>query len=188
MGLFSFFKHKTINFQPNLKKSEYENWLDFIDCGGSTEQWERLKAENGWNFPESEVERWEKYQKEVKKISDRYYKRMQKIQHDWSVMYNLGEYDGIIAANLEKECLANIADYQEMRRIDRKYGQKTPNKIPAFLRLAMLYEKQSRFEEAIKICKQACSNGMDERSRMVRMIKKAGRTATEDELELLDEE
>jgi hypothetical protein len=50
----------------------------------------------------------------------------------------------------------------------------------------MLYEKQGRFEEAVEVCKQAYSIGMDERSRMVRMIKKAGRNPTQDEQRMID--
>ncbi len=186
MGLFSFLKHKTIKFAPNLKKSEYENWLDFLDCGGTSKQWERLKTENGWRFRESKAEKFERYLSEVKEVSERYYKQMQEIQSDWSTMYNIGTYTGSLADNIERKCLANIADYKEMRRIDKKYGESTATNIPAFKRLAMLYEKQERVEEAIEICKQACSFGMDERSRVARMIKKAKRNPTPDEIKLLE--
>ena len=85
-----------------------------------------------------------------------------------------------------KDCLSNIAAYKEMLRIDRKYGQKTATNIPALKRLAMLYEKQGRFEDAVNVCKQAYSLGMDERSRMARMIKKAGRKPTQEEQSLFD--
>ena len=74
-----------------------------------------------------------------------------------------------------------------MREIDMKYGESSPTNIPAFKRLAMLYEKQEKFEEAIDICKQACSFGMDERSRMIRMIKKAGRNPTREELKIIND-
>ena len=188
MGLFNFLKPKSINFSPNFKKSEYDNWLDFLSCGGTTQDWERLKAVNGWHFRERAVEKFERYQNEVKLFSDRYYKQLQEIENDWSTIYNLGAYTGQFADKLEQKCLANIADYIEMRKIDRKYGEKTATNIPAFRRLAMLYEKQGRFEEAVKVCKHACSLGMDERSRMARMIKKAGRTATAAERKLLRDE
>lgn len=188
MGLFSFLKPKSINFSPNLKKSEYENLLDYFECGGSSEEWERLKAVNGWCFRESAAEKFERYKNEVKLFSDRYYKQIQEIEKDWSAIYNLGAYTGQLADKLEQKCLANIADYIEMRKIDRKYGEKTATNIPAFRRLAMLYEKQGRFEESVNVCKHACSLGMDERSRMIRMIKKAGRTATAAEQKLLGDE
>lgn len=184
MGLFGLFSKK-IRFAPNFKKTEYENLLDFLDCGGTSKDWERLKAENGWCFRESSVEKYERYLKEVKVFSDRYYKQMQEIEEDWSTMYNLSVYTGAIADKLEAKCIANIADYKEMRKIDRKHGQTTATNIPAFKRLAMLYEKQGRLEESISVCKKACSYGMDERSRMARMIKKAKRNPTQDEMKLL---
>ncbi len=186
MGLFNFFKRQTFTFQPDFRKEEHDNWLDFLEAGGTSQEWERLKAVNGWRFRESEVERFERYQKELKPFSTRYFRQMQEIEHEWSTLYNIGAYNSSLAHNLEQKCIANIADYTEMRRIDRKYGQKTATNIPAFRRLAMLYEKQGRFEESVAVCKHAWSLGMDERSRMVRMIKKAGRTATEAELKLLE--
>lgn len=179
MGLFS--RKKQIKFIPNFKKPDYDNWLDFIDCGGSSKEWERLKKENKWVFPESEAEKFQRYLKEVDAVAGRYFDKMQEIEKDWSVMYNLKTYTGSIADKFEKKCLANIADYREMRRIDSKYGEKTATNIPAFRRLAMLYEKQGRFEDAVEVCKHAYSLGMDERSRMARMIKKAGRKPTQAE-------
>ena len=184
MGLFDLFRNR-IKFTPNFKQTEYENLLDFIDLGGSSKEWDRLKAENGWRFRESAEEKFARYLSEVKEVSDRYYRQMQEIQNDWSTIYNVGVYNGALADNIEQKCLANIADYKEMRRIDRKYGKSTATNIPAFKRLAMLYEKQERYEEAIKICKQAYSLGMDERGRMARMIKKAKRNPTPEEIEIL---
>ena len=66
MGLFNFLKQRSFVFQPNFRKSEYDNRLDFIAAGGTTQEWERLKAVNGWRFRESELERYERYQKELK--------------------------------------------------------------------------------------------------------------------------
>jgi tetratricopeptide (TPR) repeat protein len=186
MGLFA--RKKKIKFVPNFKKPDYDNLLDFIDCGGSSKEWERLKKENQWVFPESEAEKFMRYQKEVKQVSQTYYAQMNRIQEDWSTLYNLSVYTGFFGERFEKLCLANIANYKEMLRIDKKYGKKTATNIPAFKRLAMLYEKQGRFEEAVEVCKQAYSLGMDERSRMVRMIKKAGRKPTQEEQSIIDEE
>ncbi len=186
MGLFNFLKQKTIYFQPDFRKEEFDNWSDFLEAGGTSQEWERLKAVNRWRFPESSVDVLERYEKEVRPFADRYFRQMQEIEHEWSALYNLGAYNSTLAFNLERKCIANIADYTEMRRIDRKYGKKTATNIPAFRRLAMLYEKQGRFEDSVAVCKHAWSLGMDERSRMVRMIKKAGRTATADELKLLE--
>lgn len=185
MGLFGI--KKRVKFVPNFKKSDYDNWLNFVAEGGTNKEWEQKKKKNNWIFPESEAEKFMRYQKEVNTVADTYYSQMQKIQEDWSTLYNLGAYTGILADKFEKACLTNIANYKEMRRIDKKYGQKTATNIPAFKRLAMLYEKQERFEDAVEVCKQAYSLGMDERNRMARMIKKAGRKPTPEEQEVFNE-
>jgi hypothetical protein len=186
MGLFG--RKKRITFAPNFKKSDYDNMMDFLCFGGTSEEWERLKRENKWSFIESDVEKYERYLKEVKPVADRYYNQLPKIQDGWSVLYNLGNYTGSLADKFEKACLSNIESYKKMAKIDKKHGQKTATNIPAFKRLAMLYEKQGRFVESVEVCRQAITYGMDERSRMARMIKKAGRKPTLEEQNLFEKE
>lgn len=188
MGLLrSLFNSTRTEFVPNFELPEYDNWLNFLNSGGTTKEWESLKAKNNWKFKKSETKIFLQYQNEVKSISDKYYSLMDNIQRDWSVLYNLKDYTGKIAHKIEEECFEDIALYNKMREIDMKYGESSPTNIPAFKRLAMLYEKQEKFEEAIDICKQACSFGMDERSRMIRMIKKAGRNPTIEELNIIND-
>lgn len=170
-------------FTPDFSKTEYDNWLEFLSKGGSSEEWKRLISVNNWYFKEDEAE---KYQKEVKNVSDNYYYLLQLIQREWSVLYNLKNYNGKQAKEFEKMCLNDITYYKEMRIIDLKYNQKTPLNVPAFTRLAMLYEKQGEYEKAVFICKEACILGIDERSRLVRMIKKVGRTPTPEETALIE--
>ena len=188
MGLLrSLFNSTRTEFVPNFELPEYDNWLNFLNSGGTTKEWESLKAKNNWKFKKSETKIFLQYQNEVKSISDKYYSLMDNIQRDWSVLYNLKDYTGKIAHKIEEECFEDIALYNKMREIDMKYGESSPTNIPAFKRLAMLYEKQEKFEEAIDICKQACSFGMDERSRMIRMIKKAGRNPTREDLKIIND-
>lgn len=189
MGLFNLFKkEKHVSFRPNPKKTEYENWLDFLDCGGTSKEWERMKKENNWSFRESKEEKYVRYQKEIDASASRYYDLLSKIEKDWSVLYNSKEYNGPLAYQFEQDCLTNIECYKAMRAIDKKHGEKTATNIPAFKRLAMLYEKQGKFEDAITVCMQAFKFGMDERSRMTRMIKKVGRTPTAAELKILNKD
>lgn len=185
MGLFDLFKKKTtIVIDPN--KTEYENWLEFIAIGGTSKEWERLKRVYNMKFAEDDSAKFQRYQKEVKKISSHYYATMEQIETEWSVLYNLKEYTGEKATAYEKACKDNIELYKKMHEIDLKYGEKTATNIPAYKRLAMLYEKQGLYEKAVVVCKEAISFGMDERSRMIRMIKKVGRTATPEELAMLE--
>ncbi len=173
-------------FSPDFNKSEYDNWLEFVSQGGTTEQWEHLKRTNKWAFKKSEAEVFAQYEKEVEYASAAYFALLQKIQKDWSVLYNTEHYFGMRANDFEKACLRGIDYYKRMREVDQKYGQSTPVNVPAFTRLAMLYEKQEKYEESVLVCKEAISLGIDERSRMLRMIKKAGRTPTTEEISMLD--
>ena len=170
-------------FTPDFSKTEHDNWLDFIDKGGTSEEWNSLISANNWHFKENV---YEKYQKEVKEVADNYYYLLPLIQREWSVLYNLKNYSGHQAKEFEKMCLNGIRYYIKMREIDLKYNEKTPLNVPAFTRLAMLYEKQGEYEKAAFICKQACIFGIDERSRLIRMLKKAGRTPTAEETSLTE--
>lgn len=173
-------------FTPDFSKSEYDNWMEYISQGGTTESWERAKQVNNWVFRESETEIYLRYQKEVKNVSDMYFSLMQRIQQEWSLLYNLKDYSGLRSDDFEKMCLQDIHYYKSMREIDMKYGQTTPVNVPAFTRLAMLYEKQGKFEASVSICKEAICLGIDEKARLIRMIKKAGRTPSAEEMSLLD--
>ena len=170
-------------FTPDFSKTEYENWLEFVDKGGTSEEWNKLISVNNWCFKDDE---FEKYQKEVKAVSDHYYYLLPLIQREWSVLYNLNSYNGKQAKEFEEMCLNAIGCYIEMHKIDLKYNEKTPLNAPAFTRLAMLYEKQGEYEKAAFVCKQACALGIDERSRLIRMLKKAGRAPTTEELSLIE--
>lgn len=188
MGLLNLFLKKSTytNFTPDFQKTEYDNWLSFLDSGRTSKEWESLKSQNHWKFRSDDTEIFLRYQKELKSISDKYYSGMEKLQADWSVMYNLKDYIGKRATKYEFDCKRNIHLYKQMALIEKRNGEEPSKNIPAFKRLAMLYEKQEKFEEAIIVCKEACSYGMDERSRMIRMIKKAGRAPTTEELKLLE--
>ena len=192
MGLFkSLFKEiicadRKATFTPDFSKSEYDNWLEYLSQGGTTESWNRARKQNNWVFKKSSTEIYMQYQKEVKPISDIYFALMQKIQSEWSILYNLKQYSGTRADALERMCLQDIHYYKCMRDIDLKYGQPALFNVPAFTRLAMLYEKQGKFEDAVSICKEAVMLGIDEKSRFTRMIKKAGRTPTPEEFSLLN--
>lgn len=206
MGFFKNLLRKVVNagtdFTPDFSKSEYDNWLEFLAQGGTSDEWNVLKRVNGWSFEgntravyvrrptdatgsaqrqRATVAVFQRYLAEVTPVSDKYYKLLAKIQRNWSVLYNSKNYTGRSAAAFEQDCLNGIAYFKKMHEIDLKYGETSPQNIPAFCRLAMLYEKQERFEKSVTVCKEALIYGMDERSRMLRMIKKAGRSPSAEE-------
>lgn len=95
MGLLKrLFRNPTPAFNPDFSKTEYDNWLDYLDRGGTTKEWEIIKKENRWVFSPDETKQFMKYQKEIKNISDKYFSLMKEIENDWSVLYNLGDYIG----------------------------------------------------------------------------------------------
>lgn len=53
----------------------------------------------------------------------------------------------------------DYAEYKEYERKIEAYKPTIPN-IPSFKRLAIIYEKQGKYEEAIKICDLAISNNL----------------------------
>ncbi|HJC49075.1 MAG TPA: hypothetical protein H9754_00600 [Candidatus Anaerostipes avistercoris] len=191
MGLLNFiFKKdkKKNDFSPDFNLSEYDNLLNFLDYGGNSDVWEIMKKENNWKFPKDSTEIFMEYQEEVRPISDKYYRLLKIIEKDWSALYNSKDYNSALSNKVERECIDAIECFKKMRAIDIKYGEMSPKNIPAFKRLAMLYERRSDYERAADICKQAIFLEMDERPRMLRMIKKAGRTPTDEEMELINSE
>lgn len=159
MGLFDFFKPKNdVNYSENVK----EKW-----------------ANTSWS------------DKRHKEITDQYFPQMHNIEEEWSILYNLKNYSGKRAQKLERKCIENIEMYKKMAKIELSYGETPPPNAPAFKRLAMLYEKQYRYNEAVLVCSDALKSGAwgdNMKSRFIRMIKKSGRTPTDEEMELINSE
>ncbi len=130
---------------------------------------------------------FKRYENEVKISLECYYDLLEEIEKRWSTIYNLGDYNGPLAKSLERLCFKDIEYYKKMRDIQKKYKQVTPSTVPAYKRLAMLYERQKDYEKSIEICKEACLIGVNEYSRLARMIKKSGRTPTKEEMNLLNQ-
>lgn len=151
-------------FEPDFSETENDNWIRFLQGGGGTSrEWEKLKSVNGWTF-------YDPYRD--------YFSLLHKIENDWFVLYNSKDYHGNMAGMMEKDCLIDIEYYEKMRKYDIKHHEKPPTDIPAFKRLAMLYERQGKLEEAVTVCRKACSYGMDESKRMKNLLKKIGREPT----------
>ena len=127
--------------------------------------------------------------------SDKYYKGLDRIETMWSVIQNLKMFTGDQADQLEMECKKNINSFHYMIEYDKKMGAQTPKHAPCFVRLAMLYEKQERYEEAINICVMAIQAGAwDDHSkgkiygRLARLIRKSGIQVSPDIMRLAEHE
>ena len=127
--------------------------------------------------------------KELEPYTSEYYDNLTKIEDTWSLMTTLKEFEGPRAEAFEKLCLKSTGLYFHINHIRKKYGDELFQNCPAYKRLAMLYEKQKRYEEAVEVCAAALRAGSTAEkmsSRYIRMIKKTGREPNEKELELAD--
>lgn len=125
------------------------------------------------------------YDNSWKIASSKYYDGLQKIESQWSVLYNLKCFSGPKAEKFITLCEDNIQAFFILQHIEKKYGEDSPPSVPAFKRLAMIYEKQKDFASAIKVCMDAikCGATVDGskggmQGRLARLVKKAGITPT----------
>lgn len=190
MGLFNLLKK--INKQYNASTysidedlPEYDNWLNFISNGGTQEEWEELKRKNNWKFKLSEAEEFDNYHTELEPIYDKYFKQMNYgIKSGWSRLYKNKDYTGEFAKKYEQLCIENIETFKKMIAIEKKYNHYTSMRVFAYERLAMLYERQKRFDKAIEVCNDAIQNDasaeiMQKRlDRLLNKPKKANNTSS----------
>lgn len=124
---------------------------------------------------------------------DKYYKGMEEIESMWSVMYNLKIVNGEQADIFESKCKSNLIDLYQMLDVNKKYKYDStmPPHVPAYVRLAMLYEKQKKYAEAIDICVEAIKAGAISDGnkgkmygRLARLIRKSGITVNDEILAL----
>jgi len=123
--------------------------------------------------------------------ADEYYTNMQQVEVMWSVLQNLKAFHTPQAYQLEQACKKNIEEYKLFVANDQ---HEQPRKAYAFIRLAMLYEKQERWSDGIKVCVDAIQSGAYEDGsngkmygRLARFIKKSGMEVSEDILKLTKE-
>lgn len=163
MGLLSkLFTKNAFSFQPDFSKTEYDNWLDYLSQGGTTEKWKFLKKEHKWTFKPDPVEKHMKHEKEFRPVFNKYYDLINKIETKWSTVYHSKDYTCKLACEIEKECYEAIKLFGKLREIDLKYGETPMSGSKVFKRLAILYERQKNYEKSIAACKLACNLGINE--------------------------
>lgn len=185
---FLFTGKATDAFKPDFTKSEYDNWTEYLDMDGATKQWKTLKKENKWKFPKDEVDKHMEYERELRPVFNKYSDLLALIKRQWSDLYKSKDYNSKLASKIEKECYEAISYYEQVQNIDRRHNQPTMNGSPVYTKLALLYERRGDYEKGIEICKMAIKVGMGEDGRMEKLIKKAGRTPTDEEMKLIDNE
>lgn len=130
---------------------------------------------------------------DVIKYSEIYYNNLEKLEERYSVLYNLGLIEGSEVDDFIELCERNIMEFKRYKEACASYKEEMPRNVPAYKRLAMIYEKQGRYEEAIEICAAAIHDGVVDdgtkgrmRGRLARLIRKYGEEIPESISELLD--
>lgn len=159
-----------------------------------------FKKRNNASVPDREKIKIEMYEKNImgyRDAQDRrdkmeslfypYRQEVDRIEAAWAVISNLKDYNGENAKALESVCLANVQRYIELEDFRKQCGYDSDRYCPAYVRLAMLYEKQKEYQKGIDICVKAIRNGAYEDrtsgkmyGRLARMIKKSGIDVTDD--------
>lgn len=118
---------------------------------------------------------------------NKYFSGMDEIEAMWSVLYNLKIVSGEKADLFEQKCLQNISDFQHMPSANTQ----PTREVPAYTRLAMLYEKQERYDEAMAVCADAIRRGIvydgskgQMYGRLARLIRKSGKQVDDDIIKL----
>ena len=131
---------------------------------------------------------------EYTNASSVYYNGMEEIESMWSVITNLGIYNTNESDILINKCIKNIEDLATMLKCAKsiEYDSSYPPHVPAYVRLAMLYEKREDYKSGIDICVEAIRHGaINDGSkgkmygRLARLIKKSGIEPTEEMISLI---
>ena len=149
-----------------------------------------------YDSPYHHLEDLTMYNSHVVAYANKYYQGIDDIEAMWSVMYNLQIISGEQVENFIAKCYENLSDLQNLQIQKSQYGYDTqmPSKIPAYVRLAMLYEKQGNYEKAIDICVESIKAGATHDGnkgtmygRLARLIRKSGIEVNQDILRLMNQ-
>ena len=131
--------------------------------------------------------------KEFMEKQTAYYDNLQKVESQWSILYNLKTYTGSNADKYIELCRLNIQQFIEMDHLGKNFEDyETPISICAYKRLSMIYEKQGNFEDAFNVCIEAIQAGIEYdgtksgfKGRAARMLKKTDITPDEKIIDIL---
>lgn len=147
------------------------------------------KKSINWNLPSKAS-----YDAKVT-ATEKYYNGMKEVEKRWSILYNLNDFYSKRTDEFESLCHRNIEDYHIMLAAEKACGEDPtiPIRVPAYVRLAMLYEKKEDYENALLICATAIKEGASldgnrgqMQGRLARLIKKYGGSVNSSITDLLD--
>lgn len=125
---------------------------------------------------------------EYKNALREYFDAMEKLDQEWSVIYNLKDYSSQRGERFESMCAQQIDRFLMINEKWSQYGNPAP-RTDAFKLLSLLYERQGRIDDAANVCLRAISLGYDAdgtkggmRGRLARLIKKGASAKMPDDL------
>ena len=113
---------------------------------------------------------------------------MEKMNHEWSVIYNLKDYSSKRAERFEIMCAQQIDRFLTINQKWSQYENPAP-RTDAFKLLSILYERQGRIDDAANVCLKSIEYGYEAdgtkggmRGRLARLIKKGAAAKMPDDL------
>ena len=124
---------------------------------------------------------------EYKSALKQYFDAMEKMNHEWSVIYNLKDYSSKRAERFEIMCAQQIDRFLTINQKWSQYENPAP-RTDAFKLLSILYERQGRIDDAANVCLKSIEYGYESdgtkggmRGRLARLIKKGADAEIPDE-------
>lgn len=139
----------------------------------------KLEVKSKWT-PSPEEQTWTEmrndavYQRLLKENASNH----EEIAAEYTMLNTIGSFTGPQADKLIQKCVAATTTIEMLFPYYKKYNQPLPTVSEIHKRLAMIYEKQGRYEEAALACVQAIRLGMTDdgtkggmRGRLAKMVK-----------------
>lgn len=127
------------------------------------------------------------------KLQTAYYAELEELERKYSIIYNQNIYTGPKVQEFLNLCYSNKAKYEALIPYWQKYNLGVPKNAPAYKRIAMIYEKQEAYGNAVQICAEAIRIGAINdgtkgkmHGRLARLIKKCNHDVDPEIKKLLD--
>lgn len=92
-------------------------------------------------------------------IFNEHFENLEKIEMQYSVLYNLRQFFSPEMDSLISLCEHDIAILPQFKALHEKYNVRMPHTWDSFKRLSIIYERRKEYDKAIAVCKAAIDAG-----------------------------